>query len=75
MRKPHGARRSRDFDLKRTKGKGDEIMRPCLGSGCDEIFLTTPETRLCKRCKRNLIKLEGVEAYAVSFNSKKNHKD
>jgi len=68
-------RRLRIFDLKRIKGKGELKMRDCLGSGCNRKFMTTPETRLCPKCKRNLEKIDDGDCYSVSLSPKNRSKE
>ena len=35
--------------------KSDKKPRPCLGTDCDAVIVTTPEKRLCETCRKALV--------------------
>jgi len=61
----------KEYVTKKIQGKGERKLRPCLGAGCTKEFMTTPETRICNKCKRTRESSMSDETFQIYFDSNK----
>jgi hypothetical protein len=54
------------YERKKIPGKGDRKLRDCLGT-CGKKFVTTPDTRICAKCKRRNEERDDSDPFSVNF--------